>query len=875
LISSAQYNDAGEVSQNTDPNGLLTTQQYDQAGRIVEAVNPKNGKTGYSYNSDSQIAELNDPESQVTTYVYGVDLTNSDLASNDLLREVEYADTGKVTLEYNRQGENTSRSDQTGTKHEYDFDALGRIVADKATVLGVGIDGAIRRIDTEYEVRGMVASLTSIDDVLGTGNIVNQVKQAHNEFGQLVADRQSHGGEVNANTPVVKYTYSDAANDSNQIRPLSLLYPNGRELQYTYGPADGMDDKLNRLYELKGPNNTYARYQYLGIDRIVRLTMPQPDIMLDLWGGTEGKYTGFDRFGRVTNHLWYNHATNPNFPSTNIQYIKHGYDRNSNKLYRRNEAARSLFKEFDWLYSYDDLNQLNDAERGKLNAQNTGLSSSNFAQDWGYDQVGNWLNFNQDDNGDGAWELEQTRAHNNVNEITNINASTGLVWATPQYDAAGNSTAFPNPTDLTSNLTAVYDAWNRMVKVSDGSEILAEMQYDGRTFRTIENEYDNGVLNGVRHFYYTDKWQIVEERVADSVGQSANNLSAVRQFVWGQYVDGLILRDKDSAGNGVLVERLYAVQDSMYSVGTIVGDSGVVQERFEYTPFGESSSLNANFEPMVSSLDWVTRFGGYVYDLTTELYIVRHRWYHAHLGRWLVKDPLESAVGEHLYGYVENNPTKLLDVLGLASFDPSANFTGSTTVVVRLFNMINKTYTVPYDIAVPYTINNDSCIITLGNTLHDKPFWVGDGNFSGRLGAPLESNKVTETIDAAKDIKKIYKVIRGTANPWVGLADLLTDIDINGSVGGAKYVIHQVREEIGEPYIKSRFGLIRCICYDISLRFNVIVTSVFSGTLEGTIGRPETGISKTKKWKTSRTFGGNKIVKLTKTICTDCCDPIE
>jgi len=47
-------------------------------------------------------------------------------------------------------------------------------------------------------------------------------------------------------------------------------------------------------------------------------------------------------------------------------------------------------------------------------------------------------------------------------------------------------------------------------------------------------EYD------VRHFYYNDRWQCVEERLESGGVISANNL---RQYAWGgRYVDDLLYR---------------------------------------------------------------------------------------------------------------------------------------------------------------------------------------------------------------------------------------------------------------------------------------------------------------------------------------------
>jgi YD repeat-containing protein len=53
----------------------------------------------------------------------------------------------------------------------------------------------------------------------------------------------------------------------------------------------------------------------------------------------------------------------------------------------------------------------------------------------------------------------------------------------PVYDARGNTTKVPVPGDEANHYyTLTYDAWNRLVKVEDGSdpvETVAEYRYDG------------------------------------------------------------------------------------------------------------------------------------------------------------------------------------------------------------------------------------------------------------------------------------------------------------------------------------------------------------------------------------------------------------
>ncbi|WP_428938183.1 hypothetical protein [Fontivita pretiosa] len=89
------------------------------------------------------------------------------------------------------------------------------------------------------------------------------------------------------------------------------------------------DDVLNRIASIKQGATTYASYTYLGGGSIVRRDHPQPQVRLDLWGGTSGTYSGLDRFGRVVDQLWRDYGA-----SADRERFGHGYDRNSNRVYR-------------------------------------------------------------------------------------------------------------------------------------------------------------------------------------------------------------------------------------------------------------------------------------------------------------------------------------------------------------------------------------------------------------------------------------------------------------------------------------------------------------------------------------------------------------
>jgi hypothetical protein len=105
---------------------------------------------------------------------------------------------------------------------------------DRITTLASPTDGAVRRISTTYEVRGMVDKVTSYDNhVVGSGSVVNEVQHAYNSFGQLTTQYQEHGGGANTSTsPKVQYAYADGS--ANHVRPTKITYPSGRIVRYEY-----------------------------------------------------------------------------------------------------------------------------------------------------------------------------------------------------------------------------------------------------------------------------------------------------------------------------------------------------------------------------------------------------------------------------------------------------------------------------------------------------------------------------------------------------------------------------------------------------------------------------------------------------------------
>ncbi len=96
-------------------------------------------------------------------------------------------------------------------------------------------------------------------------------------------------------------------------------------------------------------------------------------------------------------------------------------------------------------------------------------------------------------------------------------------------------------------------------------------------------------------------------------------------------------------------------------MGQLVKTSdGSIAAHYEYDPFGielKSYGSKADDNPF--------RFSTKYFDTETGLGYWGYRYYFPELGRWISRDPIDEEGGLNLYGFVNNDPVNLWDILGL------------------------------------------------------------------------------------------------------------------------------------------------------------------------------------------------------------------
>jgi RHS repeat-associated protein len=266
---------------------------------------------------------------------------------------------------------------------------------------------------------------------------------------------------------------------------------------------------------------------------------------------------------------------------------------------------------------------------------------------------------------------------------------------------------------------ATYDAWNRLVIIKEGENKVAEYEYDGAKRRIIKKTYSGGQLDETRHFCYSDpdRWQVLEERVGQSSDPDC-------QFVWGlRYIDDLVLRDRDTSqpANGALDERLYALEDALFSVVALTDDTGTIQERYAYHGYGTPEFFGSDFTPTVggSEFDSVYTFTGRRYDPETGSYHYRNRYYQPRLGRFVGRDPMAYETGDsNAYRYVLNAPQNRADPEGLYIYPiPPSPCPSNASLWLQIGWIYRRLWRGPFPSpheSMPFQHCIWNCIMTLG-----------------------------------------------------------------------------------------------------------------------------------------------------------------
>jgi RHS repeat-associated protein len=133
-ITWLEYTPGSLLDNVVDANGNLTHYGYDAAGRVSQVASPDAGTSGYLYFPEGSVYTKTDAKNVTVTYSYDDASRLTGISYPDASRNVTFA-YDNLSASYGK-GRLTNMTDPSGTT-TYRYDAMGRIVQEDRTMLGV------------------------------------------------------------------------------------------------------------------------------------------------------------------------------------------------------------------------------------------------------------------------------------------------------------------------------------------------------------------------------------------------------------------------------------------------------------------------------------------------------------------------------------------------------------------------------------------------------------------------------------------------------------------------------------------------------------------------------------------------------------------
>ncbi len=657
------YNARGQILTRTDETGIVDFFVYDSGTEVLLSWTRDYGMgllnlvTAFDYDSVGNRTLVTDPRGNDTTFLFDderrltqrTESTPFDFVTNynhddngwltSIQRETSDAANPWQTVSYSHQpgGKLQTITDPVNKEFNFGYDTLGRLIS-----------------KTDAESRAWLFAYDEISQVKTVTDPMSAAaeRRTYSENGRLVSTK-----DANNNTTTFEWDGFD--------RLVKNVYPDASFEEFTF------DENSNILTQRTRNADTITNT----FDALNRLETRQPS-------GMPLQTMTYDLAGRLLN---LNTPTTADPTSGDYEFL---YDTAGRLLQQVNPTGQDVIYELDengnrtkliWPdayfaeYAFDELNRLTDIH---LNG------SMSAAVEFDYDALsrrigsthGNgttssysyWLN---DDlsmltHSFVGSTVSFAFGYNNVHQVRSLSASDdSYLWnplATKMtvYAPPNNLNQYPQvvlPFEYDSNgcLTTdgvndfTYDVLNRLVE-ADGPSFTNAYLYDPLN-RQAQKEVDDGVTV-VTTNYLHDLGEVIAEY--DGGG------TLLKRYIRGPGADEVLI---SVALAGTLT---FHHHDRLGSIIAQSNSGGVVTNKYQYSPFGETPALTGS----------TFGFTGQKYDAEFSLYDYKARYYSPALGRFLQPDPIGYSAGDmNLYAYVGNDAVNLTDPDGTTVFGGQRN----------------------------------------------------------------------------------------------------------------------------------------------------------------------------------------------------------
>ncbi|MCX6620682.1 MAG: polymorphic toxin type 44 domain-containing protein, partial [Acidobacteria bacterium] len=621
------YDVMGRTTSVTAPDGSVTSYLY--AGNTLKVTDPAAHWKKYTNDAFGNLIQVNEPKFAYDSAQQLQSATNPESGTTN------YSSTAYGRLEY--------KTDATGNRMEYSYDAYNRITQ-KRQYYPATTEDLCRRMDyywdtnpyTTVQAWGQLTAVRYGGTTCRAGEFV--------ELYQYTGGNLPTRKEIRLTRHVVygnisqDYTTSVSASYeyNNEGALTAIVYPDGTRYYYALDTM-GRPVKLTTDVRLTdnslvptdyvkdvvyGPAGELLQWKHIGagyVDAIQRLN-------LNYYAETRS-YNDRLQMKRLTASHPYTGA------SVDLEYRYNTSGQNNGEIMSMKDYVTGE----DVTYTYDKLNRLTKAE----------TVGTEWGQSYTFDGFGNLTAQTVTKGTAPAMSLS-------VDGTTNRVTTSGF-----SYYANGNMATMPN-------WQGSYDKEGRLVDVTQSLNGTEAYEYDAAGLRIWTSS--GGVFETAKlMFYGPDGKRLAKCDVwvaAYPTGLTSSCGAPVTYFL-GQVVAGEGETAQGSWGHAS--DRLGSVRAAPY--GYWWYDQGVTTS--SYFPYGQARTGGSVF-------------GTYLPNSTTGTMYAMHREYSAVYGRFLTPDPYRASGGAadpgswNRYGYTRGDPVNLSDPTGLIEHCPPGSHSAGT-----------------------------------------------------------------------------------------------------------------------------------------------------------------------------------------------------
>jgi len=642
-----------QVTSITDPNGNTTTINYDAKGNPTQIIDALGNETRMAYDMRGLLTSVTDVLENTTSFAYN-DTANL-IRTTDPLGNV-------TTLAYDAAGNVSSSTDAEGRNTRFSYDVMNRLV--RVTDANSGVT------DYDYDSNGNLIQVTDAKENVTTFeyDARDRLAKTTDPLGNFETFAYDGNGNLISTTDRKKQTITFAYDAINQLVIKTL--PGNQVTTFAYDDAGNLTlvvdpdsrlamayDAANRLISAStagSPNQPAVTINYTYDRNGNRLTMTDDSI-----GTTSYVYDELSRLTSLTNpsgqtvtfdYDSLSRRTRMSYPNGVI--TTYAYDIASQLTSLVHRLGANTISSFD--YTYDRV-----GNRDSLMTTRTGLNV-NSVLSYTYDKLNRLVRATHPLPGQPdetfTYDPVGNRLRRDGQNMDAIFDAANRLLADEQFNYAydDNGNLIEKIEKATGTITRyAYDAENQLIQIQEfpgqnlPPSMTANYHYDGLGRRIAKN------VDGVTTSYVYDREDIVLE--------FSENNGITSQYTQGIGFDEPLTIKK----NG---KSYFYHADGLGNITDLSNGIGAVAQFYAYDSFGR-------FTQQGSELNNPYIYTAREFDLESEVYYLRARYYDPDLGRFYAPDPFANISPEpsliNSYAYVENNPITRTDPTGKKYFTPS------------------------------------------------------------------------------------------------------------------------------------------------------------------------------------------------------------